>query len=429
MPSSFASRLSYGVLLLVALQLPLVFAVCQSCFGGAEGCTDTGFENCPWQKLVLANVGVIKTSSASSALVLGTILAPKFLRLFSTRILSAIRSLHLRPKAGSVFDFSGKKLNAIMEAIKTTVCTKDEAESYYAELIDAQDDTTEEGLKKIEHYMGIISMIQKMTLPPIVPGFLTQGPLLFILAKLSHVVCIKEVLTFELCMECDQKDSNASSSSTSSTLPGHAKANLIRPKSLEQAVALLHHFQLLCVTLGFCSLPVLSTFLDDVFFEPLRSGASSWPLCFEVMILYLRKLEEKPGSYNLRTIISSLGGFDAVEREASILVKEHYVSSFRGPRGEPRDVTDNDKDKLYVGEVKGDNPNAKTGCTAWNGDKPHLAKNVDERGYCLYRHKCCQFVSDRGKNGQCLGTVGPADHKRKDCPYDASKKLKSPARQ
>ena len=107
------------------------------------------------------------------------------------------------------------------------------------------------------------------------------------------------------------------------------------------------------------------------------------------------------------------------------------LTFFRPVRGEPRDVTDDKKnDKtVYSGTVKGDNPSAKTGCTAWNDGKPHLAKNVDANGHCLFRHACCQFVSDKGKGGQCLGTVGDPTHKRKDCPYDASKKLKSPARQ
>ena len=37
-------------------------------------------------------------------------------------------------------------------------------------------------------------------------------------------------------------------------------------------------------------------------------------------------------------------------------------------------------------------------------------------GTCKHNHVCDQFVTDQGKFGRCAGKVGPAGHKRADCP-------------
>ena len=433
MPSSIICSLSFSVLLLVFASLPIVSAVCRSCWGKAEGCGDSGFDNCPWQKQNTSNATAVLASS-SAVIVLGSVLRPKFLRLFPPRILTIIKSLITKPKSGQPLDLTGKGLVAISDAIKAGHVSKDEAVIHLLGRLDAVPATDTDALEQKKDIRKDISIIQQLSGSSTSAATTTDGPLLFILSKLSAVTCTKSSLTFELCMEVDLADSKAGTSSSSSS---SGKVTLVRPKSFEQMASLLHHFQLLVVTVGFCHISVVSSFLDEVVLEPVREGSVGWPIAFECMVLYLRKIEELPDDFHLGNVIHQLGGLDTIRAEAMKVAETAYSTDiFRAHGGNPgTSINDpsgkvgDDKNKVYTGTIKGDNPNAATGCTAWNEGKPHLAKNVDARGYCKFAHKCCQFVSDRGKGGQCLGSVGDPSHKRKDCTYDAAKKLTRPCQQ
>jgi hypothetical protein len=174
--------------------------------------------------------------------------------------------------------------------------------------------------------------------------------------------------------------------------------------------ALLNSFVLLCSATGIANSLVLTPFLDEVIYEPTRLGVLHWAEAFELLIIYLRMLENEPHLWSMKDIVAKSGALDARRAEAKSAALRFYSSSFfRAPRGEPRDVTSEV-------EVTSFNSSAKLGCAAWNKDLPHDPKNV-RNGRCNFLHKCDQWVTDKGPNGQCHGP-----HKREHCSYDQDKK-------
>ena len=178
---------------------------------------------------------------------------------------------------------------------------------------------------------------------------------------------------------------------------------------------------------GLTPIMAMGPFLDEVVYEPLRVGVLEWPVAFELMIVYLRMVENEPARYSIGTVVGAAGGMDAKRAEATRVAKGMYASTcFRRTRVEPRDV-DDDKDKkskgMFKGDVKGHNETGERGCAAWNNGNAHLSKHIDPAtNKCKFRHTCNQYVTDKGPGGQCL-----RNHRRKDgCDYDESKKCSQP---
>ena len=228
--------------------------------------------------------------------------------------------------------------------------------------------------------------------------------------------------SFDFCGEC----SDDSSKLTSKTF----SASLIRPKSVHGMYSLLNGFMLTCHAFGLCNVLAMGPFLEDVIYEPIRTGALPWMVAFESLILYLRLVENGTGAYNIANVVQKFGGIDALRAQALVSAKENFSGEFfrtlggnpRGP-GPTEDRVSPGSGERYSGTIKGSRPGASKGCISWNLGKPHLAKNVDGNGLCSFLHKCDQFVSDKGPGGQCLG-----NHKRADCDYDPAKKVKQPAK-
>ena len=106
------------------------------------------------------------------------------------------------------------------------------------------------------------------------------------------------------------------------------------------------------------------------------------------------------------------------------------MKRFRAPGGKPGGVKPDDErhkglngESVFVGTVK-PGITGSSGCVAWNTGKDHLKKHVLADGTCKFLHKCNQYVTDKGKGGQCLG-----DHKRgPDCDYPMDKRCKEPVK-
>ena len=193
------------------------------------------------------------------------------------------------------------------------------------------------------------------------------------------------------------------------------------------------HFLVLCGHgLGLFSLMAISPFLEDVIYEPLRLGVITWPVAFECLLIYLHMIDSNPSEFTIANVFHKAGGIDNIRDQAKKMAVGRgypapFLQSFRTPGGNPgpSDIdADKDKDKdKYKGKVTDYDHSATKGCRAWNMGEKHLAKHVD-KGVCKFLHKCDQWVTDKGKGGQCLG-----DHKRKDCDYDPSKRCSQPASQ
>ena len=267
-------------------------------------------------------------------------------------------------------------------------------------------------------------MVQNATVR-VVPSEIVDGAYLYVLSKLSTVVCRRDNATFDLCVEISDDNTDADSSQS---LSRRFSSSLKRPTSMAQMFALVHQFQLVCVTAGLTTHIAMSIFLDDVIFEPVRTNVLDWPVAFELLICYLRMVENEPTRWRLSNVVAAAGGMDAKRAEAASIAEGLYsAGNFRGPRGEPRDVTSakfgKGGEEFYKGRITGCNESATKPCAAWNMDNKHLVKHVDPvTGRCLFKHGICdQFVTDKGPGGTCGG-----NHKRKECTYDKDKKCAKP---
>jgi hypothetical protein len=242
---------------------------------------------------------------------------------------------------------------------------------------------------------------------------------LYVLFKESSVFSLHVTgsTSFDFCGDCTVEPAKASSKTFT--------ASLVRPKSAHAMYSLLNGFALTCHAVGLANILAMGPFLEDVVYEPVRSDTIEWMVAFECLILYLRLIENGTGKYNITNVVHVAGGIDSLRAQALTSAVEHFPAAFfRTLGGNPSAglnslITGGKDGAIYSGTVKGSRPTASKGCASWNMGRPHFAKNVDSKGLCAFLHKCDQYVSDKGPGGQCLG-----DHKRVDCDYDSSKKVK-----
>ena len=427
-----SASVPWRVLLLIFGFFRHVGAACTSCWGAAasDGCTGDA-TTCPWVIAVAANSATIG-AMASGRLVVDKLLPKKILRLFSYRVLKIISMLY------SVRAGEGTAANSLEEStplanfvglLTSTKITLEEAIDEISRRIHALDRTAETFDNDLKLLNATMTAVTKVDASSISSGMYADGARLYVLAKLSRVICVSKALTYDLCASCDHEEVLRDTESRASGSDRSYGAILVRPKCWEQMVALLNTFGYTLYSLGLGHPLAVYPFFDKVVYEPLRMGRQPWPVHFELLILYMQKMQEEPALYNFGNIVEKLGSGDFMLEQAKVAAEEHYPASFfRAVRGEPRGGGD-DKDKgeaKYRGKVTLFNESSKTACAAWNADKTgggHLAKHVDSNGRCKYYHGCNQWVKDKGRSGQCLST----DHNRKEgCTYPEDQKSNKP---
>ena len=125
----------------------------------------------------------------------------------------------------------------------------------------------------------------------------------------------------------------------------------------------------------------ITSFVDKVVFEPVCEGGLHWCVAFELLLVYLRKVEGD-SSYHINTIVRSLGGLDACREEAKNQALLHYPSEFFRPLGgnpgKVLDRLDGDSDggKFYSGKITGFTKDSKA---PWFGEAALLAVDADEQ--------------------------------------------------
>ena len=413
----------YNALLLISFFCILSFsdAVCHTCFGAGVGCPGTGHENCPWNKNVAANIAIIGAASGA-ALSIASLLPAKLMRIFPKTILEAISALTTRVKnSSSPFDPTGKTFAEVMNALQAgRISTSDAILEYNKRIASA---TTAVEIEQFKAAISSFSLVSKSTGGDVLGSL--EGGLIYLLFTLSKFFCNSSAgsTSFDLCGDASESDSKTSSKSYS--------ANLVRPKSNDMMYGLLNAFSLCAHALGLGNVLAMAPFLEDVVFEPVRSGALPWFVAFECLVLYLRMIDDGTGRYNLANVVRDSGGIDSIRKQALVSAKSHYPATFfreggGGPRVDANANLGNHKgDDVYTGQIKGSLESAKKGCAAWNLGRQHLFKHMDRAsGKCKFLHKCDQFVDDKGPGGQCLG-----EHKRAECDYDPAHKVSQPVKQ
>ena len=423
-PLIFVSHMRCGALWLLispfSIFISLVDAACESCWGGAHGCPGITSQ-CPWVAGVAANAAVVVAATGGS-LVVSKILPAKLSNMLPKRVLDLLSSVVSRVKNGASFDPDGKSPSDIVKAVRLSHCAPDDAILALTEQISEIADADGEASTKIKKLESAIKSVETLSNKGHAVSPSSEGAMLYLLARISRFICTtrKGAVSFDLCGECSPSASDSTSSVSFS-------ASMTRPHSLEQLTSLLNMWSLACIATGVSNAVGLHIFMEDVIFEPIRSHSCPWPVAFECMILYLR-LVESGTSYVIATVKEKSGGIDAIRDEATAIAREHYPAAFFRPLGgNPKDENNPGGGKkgaeVFKGTLKGDTPTSTRGCVAWNMGSPHLAKHVGPDGKCLFKHGICdQFVTDKGKGGQC----GSTQHKRPECDYDPAKKCSKP---
>ena len=401
-------------------------AVCTSCYGAASGCRGNP-TTCPWITQVAHNVAAF-SAAAGGMLVVERLLAPKYVKLFPRMVLQIISSIHCRPKAGAEYDFTSKTNQQIRLAVVNGHADRDQALLHFMDSIDALDPTAPGYKDRVEQLKTALTVLKAVN-PSVRSGGITDGAFLYILARLSTVLCGTTIQSFDLCVEVSDGEGSSSDALPTGTQKRFA-TSLVRPTGIIQLAALLHNFVLVCSATGLANVVALAPFIDDIVYEPLRVGSITWPVAFELLVLYLRTVENYPDQWNIANVYHGSGGIDAKRREATLAAASQYTAAVlraAGGHAQPtatatagggNDATaaGGDATKWYKGEPKADTATSTMGCTAWNNSGKHKAAAV-KNDTCMYKHVCNQWVTDKGKNGQCHGS-----HKRDACTYDAAKK-------
>ena len=417
----------YSVLWLV-IGLKISSAVrCLSCYDDPNNGAAHDTADCPWNTGVANNVAALAT--AGTALAVSTLLPLRILRVFPKTVLHTLKSLIDYPvsTSGQMTLTDATTAQQMVRGIQSGAVLKEDCILHLIgrmEALDSSRPTYSAQFKVIEATISSLKDIK----PRVGTSSSSEGCHLYILARLSAIVCRKEG-SFDLCVECADDGEMGSSTTPPSVITTYT-AKLVRPQSLAQVGALLNLFVLVEVSLGLTSPLGMLPFIDDVIWEPVRLGALEWPVAFEMFLAYLRMVQQEPSRWSISTVVASSGAMDKKEKEArSLAVGLYPAGSFRAPGGKPGHVTPEPdlngrggKSDLYVGDVT-PSTTAKSGCAAWNLDKPHLKKHVGPGGVCKFLHMCDQYVTDKGPGGQCL-----QGHKRTVCTYPKEKKCNSPVR-
>ena len=423
-----------SILFSVLLLIPPAMGVCQFCFGEASvlGCTGD-MSTCPWKVGISKNaatVSAIVGGTATTAIIaIGKLLPQRFRKLFPRGVLDVITTILSKPKNGVEFDPEGKNMREVVGAIKAGRYSKSEAMIHWTERmdeLDSDDESYDTKFKKLQNQFCSIRDLPN--------NFASEdgnhSVYLYVLAKLSGLICKGKdmAIILDTCGYCDVEDGNPSSSSASSSssnsLNGRSvAATLVRPQSVEKMAALLNDWVLFFLALGSSPL-ILLPFLADVVYIPLSDGTLEWPVAFELLVIYLQEIEKNPDVWNLANIYSKSGAIDVRRSEAEVIAFERYPShcfrSSGGTRGKSRLGGGDQNGGLAhtdLSNVVKHNGSSKKGCIAWNINTEHKAEHVDANGRCKFAHRCNQWVTDKGPNGQCLGS-----HKRPQCDYDTAKR-------
>ena len=310
---------------LLLIFLPCFDAVCTICFGKGIGCNGTP-DVCPWNVQPGLNSAIVLATTGS--LIASTLFPPKIFKLFPRHALDTIMALVSRPAAGQPFDCTGKTQAEVKRAVLGGHLDKTEAILHLSSLIDALDLSKPEDVNRMKQLQSAIDTIKAVT-PRISTASSMDGALLYVLSVLSSDYCgsSKTTSSLEVCQPIDDDDTQPGSKASK------LQSFLRRPMTSMQMFKLLNAFCLVACNLGLAGSLALHPFLEECIYAPVADGTLDWCVAFELMVCYLKLIQEHASIYGLANVISSSGGMDHKKLEARQEALKHYPSSFFRPHG------------------------------------------------------------------------------------------------
>ena len=386
---------------LILLNLPRTGAVvCPHCKDTITGCLGGGDAgaSCPTVKTVVANANIFAQQLLEKTPTVMGLITPDLCTTFTRPICDAILGLACAPKKGSSLDLQEMTTgshptfvytaSAVVKAATYGYCSVAEAMTELGRRVDLASSELE--VAKIQASISGLKTIGETVLSS------TQGVLQFLWARCSMAISGRYSGTYRV---------EVSSTSKSTAL----SASLVRPQTQDAYYELLHYFGMVVTALGIANALVLMNFLDKVAYGAVRL-AEGWKVSCELVLLYLKKVDQDPtGSLSLANVFEH-GGQDTMLSEA----RRNAGAFFRTRSGELRPGPAPSGGQQF-------NPTSKKLCKDYNAGRP--CTRLDSQGKCVFNHACDQWVTDKGTAGVCGGA-----HPRCDgCSYDESKKCRKAA--
>ena len=316
-----------GWILFVTLIPGAAAVTCTRCWEDGHGRAA-----CPLITGIASNVAAV-AAGAYTSIALAKLLPPYLLRLFPGTVLQTIVTLAKRTNLGAFFDFTGKTHGEILRAVRSGVATRDEAVDHVSADLDSAEEKT---VEKAHMTIKTLASLPESSVKPHASAP-TQGVYRFIFARISYYVTSGTCAAFFL--------SGVAAVQEATTAPGSHSARLHHPKTATEFFEMLNLWIWVMHAAGVVDVLVLTAFLQDVVYVPMRREGYSWMIAYGLFHVYLAAVEEQPERMlRLDTVYHVMGGMDSKVQAAKTLAAECFGSLFETGGQHARDLRNTSAD-------------------------------------------------------------------------------------
>ena len=224
------------------------------------------------------------------------LLTPELASHFTRPICDVIVGLACAPAQGQHIDLAAKTRTAythpasfVAKSAAYGHCSVMEASAELNRRI--EEATTDLEVSKLRATLASLDKVGETVLSA------THGVLQFIWAKISSLVATRHNGVQRLTL--------------GTSAPRALSAKLVRPRVVHHFYEMLHYFIMLITALGISNAVLVMQFLDDVAHGAIRMG-ETWQVSFELVTLYLQKIDRDPtGKLHLGNVFQH-GGQDTM---------------------------------------------------------------------------------------------------------------------
>ena len=381
-------------------RLPMGACVCLSCAGNDPNCK--GDDTCVLAMALATNLAVMAgTAAAGKVITMGEdgkhILPLSWLQFLKPSVLQTLVRLANRAPSGTPL-------------VLATLSIKELSSNISSGTISVSEGRLELLRRMSEDNVSDTDLLKMKTICDVLPQRGDESRFLSPMAKLSGLGALQFVFALSsqvvLRLTNSAKISVAIGDTSLSSSTGLVSIELKRPASADSFVYTLSVWQTILGATGLANVVVTGPFLAEVVYDviPVRG----WRVALEHFLLYIAKIDSGCG-WQLATA-TSLGSHDTFMHKALFAAGESGkgFSPEPSPGATKTPVEKEGGRAKIVWNGKFNSDASARPCAAFNLGQEH--RNLKSDGSCPFNHVCNQWVSDKGKGGQCR-----ASHPRSTC--------------
>ena len=350
-------------------------------------------------------------AGAATVITLQMLLPLKFLRVLSGTVLACMKSIALKPAAGTAVDLSPLSHAGVIDCVNVgSASVQDGLREVIVRIGAATTQIEISRLNALQSTLGnmLTSAPVNANGSPTANGQLL-GAFSFAYAQAGRVVRSNQAAVAVVAgIETESETSERSRV---------LYAKLTRPINMAEFADFLNCWVMICHACGLGNVLVLGAFLRDVVFDTIALK-DEWYVAHELFLVYLEFVETSGDPTITIANVFTRGSQDTHMSRAIARADDHF-RIFRAPTrassggggGGGGGGGSSGGAAPAVKPWNGSYDNKSTSCCiSFNiGRKEHPATSL-VNGKCRYNHICDHFVTDKGPKGQCGGK-----HARCDC--------------